>query len=362
MFPELAPDLMLENARRALQQGARAEARRWAMKVVVRAPDLEEAWLILGSVAPPRAALAYLQQALKLNPHNPLTQRMLAQAQARLQAEAITPLAETQPSRPRHTFLELTKKEPTSRRSGAGLAALPVLLSSRWAHFSWLSLLAFLFIGVVALWLFLPAGGLAARSLEDKGPVPLVPLLQIDKPTYTPTFTPTFTPTATFTPTPTFTPTFTPTATFTPTFTPTNTPLPTRTPFRPATQPPTAKPSSGGVRWIDVDLSEQRLYAYEGDKVVASFIVSTGVPAHPTVIGKFRIYIKLESTDMRGPGYYLRNVPYTMYFYKGYGIHGTYWHNNFGTPMSHGCVNMRTEDARWLFYWAPLGTLVNIHP
>jgi lipoprotein-anchoring transpeptidase ErfK/SrfK len=119
--------------------------------------------------------------------------------------------------------------------------------------------------------------------------------------------------------------------------------------------------SSGGVRWIDVDLSEQRLYAYEGNTLVASFLVSTGVPAYPTVVGKFHIYIKLESTLMTGPGYYLPNVPYTMYFYKGYGIHGTYWHNNFGQPMSHGCVNMYTPDAKWLFYWAPLGTLVNIH-
>jgi lipoprotein-anchoring transpeptidase ErfK/SrfK len=110
-----------------------------------------------------------------------------------------------------------------------------------------------------------------------------------------------------------------------------------------------------------VDLSQQMLYAYEGDTIVASFLVSTGVPAFPTVTGKFHIYIKLESTLMAGPGYYLPNVPYTMYFYKGYGIHGTYWHNNFGQPMSHGCVNMYTPDAEWLFYWASEGTLVNIH-
>lgn len=359
MTPELAIGLMLEHARRALQRGDRAEARRWALQVVVRAPDFEEGWLILGSVAPPRAALAYLQQALKLNPHNPLTRQRLAQVQAQLQAEAAASLEDTRPGR-----LFRAMRSPRSGRSSQ-TPSWPTLLGFFQAghrRFPWIYLLLFLFIGIVGFWLFLPVAGLAARSPQDTGPVPLVPLLQIEKPTYTPTFTPTFTPTATSTPTPTFTPTFTPTATSTPTFTPTNTPLPTRTPFRPATQPPTAKPSSGGVRWIDVDLSEQRLYAYEGDKVVASFIVSTGVPAHPTVIGKFRIYIKLESTDMSGPGYYLRNVPYTMYFYKGYGIHGTYWHNNFGTPMSHGCVNMRTEDARWLFYWAPLGTLVNVHP
>ena len=76
---------------------------------------------------------------------------------------------------------------------------------------------------------------------------------------------------------------------------------------------------------------------------------------------------------MSGPGYYLTNVPYTMYFYRGYGLHGTYWHNNFGHPMSHGCVNLKTPDAKWLFDWtlpyvpagsnsaSGTGTLVVIH-
>jgi lipoprotein-anchoring transpeptidase ErfK/SrfK len=117
----------------------------------------------------------------------------------------------------------------------------------------------------------------------------------------------------------------------------------------------------GGVRWIDVDLSQQMLYAYEGNTIVASFLVSTGVPQFPTVTGQYHIYIKLVSTLMAGDGYYLPDVPYTMYFYKGYGIHGTYWHNNFGHPMSHGCVNMYTPDAEWMFYWASVGTLVNVH-
>jgi lipoprotein-anchoring transpeptidase ErfK/SrfK len=121
-------------------------------------------------------------------------------------------------------------------------------------------------------------------------------------------------------------------------------------------------PAKGnGVRWIDVNLSEQRVYAYEGDIVVNSFIVSTGTARTPTVTGKFKIWIKLKSTTMSGPGYHLTNVPYTMYFYKGYGLHGTYWHNNFGTPMSHGCVNLTTADAGWLYNWAFEGTEVNVH-
>jgi lipoprotein-anchoring transpeptidase ErfK/SrfK len=64
---------------------------------------------------------------------------------------------------------------------------------------------------------------------------------------------------------------------------------------------------------------------------------------------------------MSGPGYYLPDVPYIMYFYKGYGLHGTYWHNNFGTPMSHGCVNLTIPDAAWLYNFSSVGTVVNVH-
>jgi lipoprotein-anchoring transpeptidase ErfK/SrfK len=63
---------------------------------------------------------------------------------------------------------------------------------------------------------------------------------------------------------------------------------------------------------------------------------------------------------MRGPGYFLRDVPYTMFFHKSYGLHGTYWHSNYGTPMSHGCVNLSIEDAAWLFEFTSEGTLVNV--
>jgi LysM repeat protein len=123
------------------------------------------------------------------------------------------------------------------------------------------------------------------------------------------------------------------------------------------------KPPSGPVagRWIDVDISSQRLTAYQGNTPVFSALISSGLPRTPTVIGRFKVYTKLRATRMRGPGYDLPGVPYTMYFYKGYAIHGTYWHNNFGHPMSHGCVNMRTQDAGWLFSWASVGTPVVTH-
>jgi lipoprotein-anchoring transpeptidase ErfK/SrfK len=127
-----------------------------------------------------------------------------------------------------------------------------------------------------------------------------------------------------------------------------------------ATSPSTPR-NTGSERWIDVNLSAQTLTAYEGNRAVRSVVVSTGRRYTPTPAGEFRIWIKLKYDDMAGPGYYLRNVPYVMYFHKGYGLHGTYWHNNFGTPMSHGCVNLSTADAGWLFDWASVGTRVVTH-
>ncbi len=109
-------------------------------------------------------------------------------------------------------------------------------------------------------------------------------------------------------------------------------------------------------RWIEIDLSDQKLYAHNGNRIDYEFLISSGKWA-PTPTGDFRIWIKLKYTKMEGGNkeahtyYYLPNVPYTQYFYKGYGLHGTYWHNNFGHPMSHGCVNLATPDAEKLFYW-----------
>ena len=121
--------------------------------------------------------------------------------------------------------------------------------------------------------------------------------------------------------------------------------------------------SSNPSKVIEIDLSEQRLYLKEDGKDISSFLVSTGKWA-PTPTGDFAIWTKLRYTRMTGGSqalgtyYNLPNVPYTMYYYKGYGIHGAYWHNNFGNPMSHGCVNMRPEEAGIVFNWAEVGTKV----
>jgi lipoprotein-anchoring transpeptidase ErfK/SrfK len=129
----------------------------------------------------------------------------------------------------------------------------------------------------------------------------------------------------------------------------------------PEQTPPSVPQDTSGERWIDGNLSTQTLTAYVGNRPVYTVAVSTGLPNTPTPVGQFRIWIKLKYDDMRGPGYYLRDVPYVMYFYKDYGLHGTYWHDNFGTPMSHGCVNLSSADAEWLFNWASVGTRVITH-
>lgn len=129
--------------------------------------------------------------------------------------------------------------------------------------------------------------------------------------------------------------------------------------YEPATVDAPPAPQSSG-RAILVSITNQRIYAYENGQLVHSQLVSTGLPETPTVLGDYRVYVKHTATDMRGPGYYLPGVPYTMYFFQGYAIHGTYWHNNFGRPMSHGCVNLPVDQAQWFFNFAEVGTLVRV--
>lgn len=142
-----------------------------------------------------------------------------------------------------------------------------------------------------------------------------------------------------------------------------------------------------GRPWIDVSILKQTLVAYEGTKAVYATLVSTGVDGlgdpettHSTVRGQFLIHTKHVSTQMagdeEGDEFDLRDVPYVQYFKEGYALHGAYWHDRFGTPRSHGCINLSPQDAQWLFEWTDPhvppawhgamslreGTLVSIHP
>lgn len=159
----------------------------------------------------------------------------------------------------------------------------------------------------------------------------------------------------------------------------TNAPSPNNAPARPQkflyNDPNGAPAQLGGVvtnppttgKWIEINVTTQTVIAYEGSTPVKSVVVSTGVTRTPTVLGTFKVYRKIPSQTMSGGSqatgdyYYLPNVTDVMYFYRDYAIHGTYWHNNFGRPMSHGCVNMTLADAKWFYQWASVGTIVVAH-
>lgn len=116
-----------------------------------------------------------------------------------------------------------------------------------------------------------------------------------------------------------------------------------------------------GKRWIEISLADQTLTAWQGDVAVLHTNISSGTQATPTVKGRYTIDRKYSKQRMTGPDYDLPNVPWVMYFYQGYAIHGAYWHTQFGTPRSHGCVNMRVEEAEMLYHWADFGTEVVVH-
>lgn len=122
-------------------------------------------------------------------------------------------------------------------------------------------------------------------------------------------------------------------------------------------------------KWFVADITNKRMYAYEGTNLVHSFLVSAGAPATPTVTGQYKIYAKFASQDMTGDNadgsrYNQPAVPYVNYFYGGYAIHGNYWRPSsyFGNiNSSHGCIGTNVGDAAWIYDWAPIGTPVIVH-
>lgn len=114
---------------------------------------------------------------------------------------------------------------------------------------------------------------------------------------------------------------------------------------------------NGEEKWIEVSLKDQKVRAWEGNRLVMEFPISSGKWA-PTPEGTFNIWYKTRSQSMSGGSkelgtyYYLPGVPNNMFFHKGYALHGAYWHNNFGQTMSHGCVNEPLANASQIFEWA----------
>ena len=370
----------LDQARSALNAGNLEAARHWAAKAARSDPNEEEAWLILAAGAEADESIRFCLRALEVRPSSIRARKALHAAlrSQRCSEPNFNPVKKTQGNKAllNQEITQKVKVETsfTSTISKAG----PPLRNFKPRRTGWIAVL-FCMLGLLLVtclaggfWLIFP-GSWIALAKNDPGPRPVGELEKATTtPTATTTSTATFTPTATATNTPTWTPTSSPSPSITNTPVPSDTSpppfLPTITPFsvqefQVAQALPYLEQYQAGIsdRWIDVNLSQQMVYAFEGNTIVNSFIVSTGTSLHPTVTGQFNIYVKYQSGSMTGPGYSLPNVPYIMYFHKGYGLHGTYWHNNFGTPMSHGCINLRTEDAAWLYNWASIGTLVNIH-
>jgi hypothetical protein len=132
---------------------------------------------------------------------------------------------------------------------------------------------------------------------------------------------------------------------------------------------PNSSPPDGvdNGRWIEVNLKDQTVAVYDQGQLVFATLIASGIEPFWTQPGLFQIYQKYDSTPMRGSfeadrsdAYYLEDVPWTMYYDKARALHGAYWHNGFGTPRSHGCVNMSVGDARWLYDWANVGDWVYV--
>jgi lipoprotein-anchoring transpeptidase ErfK/SrfK len=378
----------IAKAREALRRGDLPAARQLGEQAALRAPNMEDAWLVLAASDPdPREALAYARKALQLKPQSARAHRAVEWTAGRLKPARGPKESSPVPQRVLPNQVGAVTGLP-QKRAYQTAVALPQLTADRpnWLLPMLLAGAGFLFVGLIALFALtspllaslvrsVTAPAASQQNLWAPMEIAHPEVTPIDRsafavqaedtaassaPTASLSTTSTEAPVATETPAPTETAPVLPAVTETPGSMVMD--LVNDTATSEYVPPKEQIASSGnGERWIDVDLTNQRVYAYEGDVVVNSFIVSTGTWMTPTVTGKYKIYVKIRSGSMHGPGYFLPDVPYIMYFHKGYGLHGTYWHNNFGTPMSHGCVNLRTDEAGWLFGWASVGTVVNVH-
>jgi lipoprotein-anchoring transpeptidase ErfK/SrfK len=405
----------LSQAQQALKAGDRKIAQEYCDLAKQLAPDLEEVWLLQASLATPQESIAFLEKAFAINPGSERAKRGMVWAQNRLQQEnafqheepATVLAAEPIEQIPAETTPEPIEEIPAAAATPVFEEnSVPTVIKTTAAPkrtaitvITVLVLVGLIFAG----WFFRDTisssihillnntnGGTTWSDVDLSGKgtatdAPVVATATSDTKSTSSEAGLTASPVASLTAT--SVPTDVPSATTEPTATevlvtvtpnpenqnqPSPTPLPTDTseptfePYETATvtayeEPPADVVAASGEHWIDVNLSQQMVYAYEGENVVNSFIASTGTWQYPTVTGQYNVYLMMPYKDMSGDDYYLPDVPNTMFFYEGYAIHGTYWHSNFGTPMSHGCVNLSISDSDWVYQWASVGTLVNVH-
>jgi lipoprotein-anchoring transpeptidase ErfK/SrfK len=352
---------LLKRAQTAAKTGQEQQAHQLLKQAVRQEPDNHLVWLWLAKTSSsPQASLEYVKRAERLMPEDALVKKARAWAERRVAANGSA--SSQEPPTPSTAVTRRPWSSALKRRGPILLAAL------------------LLIGGGIIIWSLVRGAAPAASKETRPESTPAIAAADEGAEIRLAADPPVAQPTATATPVPTAAPVLAkkvsgrsgdPRPTWTPTPLPTDTPTPTPTPLPTFVSAEWHKPEGRplGVgpeeRWIDVDLSEQTLYVYEGNGLIFETLISSGLPGHETVSGQFRIWYRTASQTMDGArlgyDYYLENVPYVMYFFEDYALHGTYWHNNFGWPMSHGCVNMRTEDAGWVFEWARVGTLVNVH-
>lgn len=384
MTPAMTPTL--KAAQEAIAGGRTDEAYRLLKKCAREDPADYRPWLWLAGLAKSKQqSMAYLDRAEQLQPGEPTIQKARAWAQQRfvgepagrpatavpaaapVAASAVRSVAPPRPVAPPRSSAPV-RSQGAAAASPAGEAGPERPSKRSWIAVGALLLILALFLGSAALLLsnrIFPGTVFAADPSATPEPAGIIVVADVPEEAAT---EPTDDTDASLLSSPTPAPTR---AQPTPTLQPTNTPAPT------PTVAPTVVVSTGGEniletvtvaegeRWIDVNLTTQQLTAYEGGNIIYTTLVSSGLSTHPTVTGQFRIWLRYESQTMNGYllgyDYYLEDVPYVMYFYNDYALHGAYWHNNFGTPMSHGCVNLSISDAEWVFNFTSLGTLVNVH-
>jgi lipoprotein-anchoring transpeptidase ErfK/SrfK len=379
----------VQNAQNALQRGDKLSARRWAELAALLAPEREEPWLLLAAAASPQASVGYLRQALKVNPDSPRAKAGMDWALKRVETAAQTAttarvsvskpvgrVAQTAATAP----LKVEKPAPAPKKNGS------LLESAKKSQSSFLFiLLPVLLIAVLAfsIWnvspvlaVFVSQSGVAGNSHA-----PAWAQAEIAKATMTLTPTAIITPTAPFTSTPvatfseadTFTPAFTETpiapmaAEFTPTALPTDSAAPEQATPQPPPNVSPAGPDSGG-KWILVDISQQHLWAYQGETLIYSFVASTGMN-NATRAGHFAVQSKIPNAYGSTWNIWMPN--WLGIYYAGSmenGIHAlpilpngaTLWAGFLGTPISYGCVVLGSYEAQLLFDWAEIGTPVTI--
>lgn len=348
----ISPNHAVQQASAAFHRGDRRAARQWAQLAISLAPYNEEPWLILAAISTPQASMGYIRQALNLNPQSERALRAWRWAQGRLahQIDQQTEQPKAQivaPVTVRSAAVPPASVQPKPEATGGWV----------WALVS-TGVVALIFITALLLTLW-PGNVSRALALLQSDTVPTLTspatghangpawsTAQISKPPRTPTAPPA-------------------TATSIPTATPTPTALPTDSPATPVSS--TGQVPSNG-KYIYVSISEQHLYAYQDNKLVYSFVASTGMN-NATRTGTFQVLDKIPNAY--GSTWDLWMPNWMGIYYSGTlenGIHALpilsngvqLWGGYLGTPISYGCVVIGVEEAQMLYDWAEVGTTVEI--